>query len=272
MIPNLAGYPKPTEMDMDKVRSTIKLFVRDWAEEGKHERDSTYQPMVEELLKAFSHIPEEQRSSLNVLVPGSGLGRLAFEVVKSGFSCQGNEFAFFMLLASNFILNRTTQTKQYIIYPFIHIFSNILSPAQHQLVPIQIPDVLPSSIPPTSNFSMVAGDFVEVYKDEDSFESFDAILTCFFIDTAKNIVEYLEVIRHVLKPNGVWINLGPLLYHWEGTSEMSIELSWEELKELISKMGFELKMEKTVSTTYSGNPNSMLKYIYDCIFFTALKK
>ncbi|RUS32778.1 hypothetical protein BC938DRAFT_474346, partial [Jimgerdemannia flammicorona] len=32
-----------------------------------------------------------------VLVPGAGLGRLAFDIAKEGFSCQGNEFSFYMV-------------------------------------------------------------------------------------------------------------------------------------------------------------------------------
>lgn len=36
----------------------------------------------------------------------------------------------------------------------------------------------------------------------------DAVVTCFFIDTAKNIVDYLETIHKVLKTGGVWINAG----------------------------------------------------------------
>ena len=41
-----------------------------------------------------------------MLVPGAGLGRLAFEIARCGYSCQGNEFSLFMLFASNFVLNR----------------------------------------------------------------------------------------------------------------------------------------------------------------------
>lgn len=40
-------------------------------------------------------------------MPGAGLGRLAFEIVLHGYSCQGNEFSVFMLLGSNFILNQS---------------------------------------------------------------------------------------------------------------------------------------------------------------------
>ena len=42
----------------------------------------------------------------------------------------------------------------------------------------------------------------------------DAVATCFFIDTAHNVVEYLEIISRCLRPGGVWVNFGPLLYHW----------------------------------------------------------
>ena len=43
---------------------------------------------------------------VSVLVPGAGLGRLAFDIAQHGYCCQGNEFSVFMLLGSNFILNQ----------------------------------------------------------------------------------------------------------------------------------------------------------------------
>lgn len=46
---------------------------------------------------------------------------------------------------------------------------------------------------------MVAGDFVEVYSRPDAVGTFDSVVTCFFLDTAHNIIEYMEVIWHVLK-------------------------------------------------------------------------
>lgn len=38
--------------------------------------------------------------------PGSGLGRLAYEIAKKGYISQGNEFSFFMLIAGSFLLNK----------------------------------------------------------------------------------------------------------------------------------------------------------------------
>jgi carnosine N-methyltransferase len=60
-----------------------------------------------------------------------------------------------------------TKEEEYCIYPFIHSFSNIKSDEQ-QLAPIRIPDTLPSGLPPSVDFSMVAGDFIEVYGQQEN--------------------------------------------------------------------------------------------------------
>jgi len=258
-------------LEIDKVKSTLKQFVRDWSDEGKLEREQTYTPIINALLDYYKDIPEEDRGELNILVPGAGLGRLAYDITKLGFSTQGNEFSFYMLLGSNFILNCMSEPHQFRIYPWIHSFSNT-EKTEHQIAPIDIPDVLPGNIPPNTNFSMVAGDFVEVYNTDPYKEYWDGIVTCFFMDTAKNILEYIEVISKILKPNAVWINLGPLLYHFEDLfSEPSFELSLEEFLEAVKKFGFTIKETKRIETTYSCNQHSMLKYKYNCSFFVAVK-
>ena len=35
-------------------------------------------------------------------------------------------------------------------------------------------------------------------------------MTCYFIDTAHNVIAYIENISKILKPGGYWINLGKL--------------------------------------------------------------
>ena len=46
---------------------------------------------------------------------------------------------------------------------------------------------------------MSAGDFVEVYSARAQAQRFNCVVTCFFLDTAHNIVQYLEIIASVLK-------------------------------------------------------------------------
>lgn len=84
--------------------------------------------------------------------------------------------------------------------------------------------------------------------------AFDAVVTCFFIDTAHNILEYLEVIHHALKPGGYWIHLGPLLWHWAdgGAQELSIELSLAEVQRLALLLGFRLLRQEFVDAAYIG--------------------
>ncbi|KAF7667890.1 hypothetical protein LDENG_00042380 [Lucifuga dentata] len=260
-------HPSST-FDMDKLKSTIKQFVRDWSEAGQAERDSCYQPIIQEIQRLFP-ADKYDVSKVSVLVPGAGLGRLAWEIARLGYVCQGNEWSFFMLFSSNFILNRCDKVNSLTLYPWIHQFSNNKK-SSDQRRSISFPDINPQSLPPNSDFSMVAGDFLEVYSDS---ESWDCVATCFFIDTAHNVIEYVETIWKILKPGGVWINLGPLLYHFENmANELSVELSYEDIRATMVKFGFDIEVEKeSVKTTYTENDRSMLRYVYDCVFFVARK-
>ncbi|XP_052557338.1 carnosine N-methyltransferase isoform X1 [Tympanuchus pallidicinctus] len=254
--------------DMDKLKSTLKQFVRDWSEEGKPERDSCYQPIISEIVKNF---PKERWdfSKVNILVPGAGLGRLAWEIAMLGYACQGNEWSLFMLFSSNFVLNRCSEVNSCKLYPWIHQFSNNRRSAD-QIRPIYFPDVDPHSLPSGSNFSMTAGDFQEIYSE---CNTWDCIATCFFIDTAHNVIDYIDTIWKILKPGGIWINVGPLLYHFENlANELSIELSYEDIKNVILQYGFHIEVEKeSVLSTYTVNELSMMKYYYECVLFVVRK-
>ncbi|XP_054752163.2 carnosine N-methyltransferase-like [Lytechinus pictus] len=263
-----AGAKAVVKMDMDKVLTTLKQFFRDWSSDGKEERDGCYKPIIDEIKQLYPKgkcKPDE----VDVLVPGAGLGRLAFEIASNGYRCQGNEFSLFMLIASHFILNKSTETNMFTLYPWIHAFSNNKSSA-NQIRPIHFPDINPMLLSPDAHFSMVAGDFLEVYTDEDLW---DCVATSYFIDTAKNILAYIEKIYRILKPGGHWVNLGPLLYHFENMpNEDSIEISYDVLQRVILDMGFKiLKENPCVRSTYIQDPESMMRYSYECVFFVCQK-
>jgi len=259
--------------DVDKVRCIVRNIVRDWAPEGETERNQCYKPILEELERQF---PSHSRDrSPSCLVPGAGLGRLALEISRLGFISQGNEFSYYMMICSSFILNHTRESMEWVIYPWIHSNCNSLSD-KDQLRPIYFPDLHPGSAGITEGFSMCAGDFVEVYSDPSQSGTWDAVTTCFFIDTAHNVVEYIEIISNILKDGGVWINHGPLLYHFADAyapeDEMSIELSLEDVKRIAFHYGFELETERTIETTYTANPTSMMQNRYFAAFWTMRKK
>ena len=60
---------------------------------------------------------------------------------------------------------------------------------------------------------MAAGDFLEVYKTDDYEHHFDCIVTCFFIDCAHNIVEFIELIHRILKPGNKCYAIDTCKYH-----------------------------------------------------------
>ncbi|CAA7394118.1 unnamed protein product [Spirodela intermedia] len=259
-------------VDVDKVRCIIRNIVRDWAIEGKNERDECYKPILEELQRLFP-VRSTDRPP-HCLVPGAGLGRLALEISCLGFLCQGNEFSYYMMICSSFILNHTQAAGEWTIYPWIHNNCNVLSD-DDQLRPAMFPDIHPASAGITEGFSMCGGDFVEVYSDVSQEGTWDAVVTCFFIDTAHNVVEYIEIISKILKPGGIWINFGPLLYHFAdqyGPDEMSVELSLDDVKRISFHYGFDLEMERTVETTYSINRRSMMQNKYFAAFWTMRKR
>jgi carnosine N-methyltransferase len=97
----------------------------------------------------------------------------------------------------------------------------------------------------------------------DRIGDWDVVATCFFIDTAKNIIQYLEIIHKILKPGGTWINIGPLLYHFENTpGENSIELSLEDVKAVAEKIGFTI----TVSVSQRAINQSSKRMFNSCVF------
>lgn len=100
-------------------------------------------------------------SKVKILVPGAGLGRLTYELAYRGYYCEGNEFSLFMLVASNFVLNKCIVEDQYTLYPWVHQFVNNCS-RKDQVMAVTFPDVSPVKAKPKGAFNMVAGDFLHV--------------------------------------------------------------------------------------------------------------
>ncbi|CRK86251.1 CLUMA_CG000129, isoform A [Clunio marinus] len=258
--------------DSDKVHITIKQIVRDWTDLGAEEREHCYKPIIDEIVNHFD-ASNMKKNQFKILVPGAGLGRLVYEISLRGFFCEGNEFSLFMLIASNFILNRCLMDNQFEIYPFCHQFVNNLK-REDSLVACRFPDMSAFQNPPKGEMNMIAGDFVQVYGDPSQENSWDCICCCFFIDCANNIVEFLEIIYKLLRTGGIFINYGPLLYHYcDVPNEFSIEPSYEDLREIIEKIGFKfLKENKKVKSKYSQNPSSMAQLEYNSVFFVVQKQ
>ena len=298
-----------TQNDMDKARSCINQFYRDWSAGGKIEREKCFGPIVEALESEFAKLQTSNtnidRSELKVLVPGAGLGRSVFDICQAGFSVEGNEISYHELMASSLILNHTEKAEQFSIAPFALRCSNHQSRAD-QFQTFAVPDIHPgtvlrsgqnSNMPAQERMSMSTGDFCVLYNSTDYKNTFHAVATVFFIDTAPNVIRYIEAVRNCLKPGGLWINLGPLLWHQApkplsydtGDEEEhkhthahdagigdpgSVELTNDEVLALVEHLGFTIEGQEsgTLDTGYISNPRSMLQNTYHPVFWIARKK
>lgn len=313
------NWHSPSETDLDKIRGLMTQYVREWSSDGAKERDISMGRILRTAERVFPDI--KSRPEVHVLVPGSGLGRLVVEFVKRGFQTQGNEISYHMLLNCNYLLSDTYCENNFAICPFIHKSSNV-DKRNFQCRQVQFPDFCPGDISllnieyPEINvqelMSMVSGGFVDLYgppnietisdmytSDSNASEfrksnegKFKIVATSFFIDTASNIIEYLETIKHCLDKDGYWINFGPLLWHFENDQTeidvnsinnngernsnkiplQGLEISKEDLLKLISDVGFEfIEHESNIETSYGGDPRALGNWIYKCEFWVCKK-
>jgi hypothetical protein len=65
---------------LGRTRESLRHLVRDWSTEGAGERARVFEPII----SALKEISPEMRKSMRVLVPGAGLGRLAWEISTLG--------------------------------------------------------------------------------------------------------------------------------------------------------------------------------------------
>ena len=307
---------KARSNDITKANSTIRQFYRDWSHEGFALEVEPLLHIILSDLQASLPLNEPEVKPPSLLLPGAGLGRLLFELSRRGYNSTGNEISYHQLLASNFILNATQCASQYQTFPFVHTFTNVTS-RQNQLRCHHVPDVHPGQAfservaqgLPVGEMNMTAGDFVLSYSTPDSKDTYDGVVSVFFIDTAPNSIRYIETIRSCLKSGGLWINVGPLLWHFDdraprnhtkdesnnpedsdtnlhsprhpnvspedkGIAEPgSVELTDEEVIALVSNLGFEILKHETLPTElgYIQDPHSLLQNRYRCSHWVARK-
>lgn len=96
--------------------------------------------------------------------------------------------------------------------------------------------------------------------------SMQAIVSVYFTDVFP-IKFYLQEIKRVLMPGGIFIHLGPLEYHFNDKAEM---YAADEIKEIFIQNGFSWLSESIVKSTHLYSPFSMLSLTYDNWKFTAL--
>jgi carnosine N-methyltransferase len=264
---------KHSRFDEQKFIINILIYtMRDWAKEREEERKNNYNDIINEVIKHLP--PEKNRKDSNerykILIPGCGLNRLGYELVKYGYDVETNDYLFLNGIFSDFIFNRSKKEMQS-IQPFIYSFSNFLN-EDDVFKKFSFPniDIDLKNNDKYGKLKMTVGDFLTIYNNIKDY--FDCVITCYFIDTAQNVIHYIDQIYNILKKGGIWINFGPLSYHWSVFPDsVSIELPYDKIKEVIINYGFEYIKEDFKMSSFGHMDNHMHNEIFKCIYF-AVKK
>jgi hypothetical protein len=209
----------------------VAHIVRDWSTSGSAIRENLYDWCRMQL--ASHH--KISKTADRILVPGAGLGRLAFDLHQQGYKVEANEISPVMVAAANAILQQNITGA---LHPFgLDYMSNEVD-SNRRYDEIHFPDIdISNSTNITGSLSYTIGDLIGPYYQAKSHaHSFGAVLTCFFIDTATNIYEYLQMMQHLIRPGGLWVNVGPVQWHRHAVLQPSVD----ELYDLVVSFGFDV--------------------------------
>lgn len=255
----------PTNADTHGVQVLTHL-LRDWTAEGTELRRRTYGPIlraVRQLLQQEEEQGEEGGGrGAHILVPGAGLGRLAFELAYGGGSSSTPGRAYrvtaldvspVMVAAAATVLallraegeaeqaGGSDDGHEVLFFPFVH--DPLINQRSHaaRFRPVAAPDPAArrqaqraSSASSSSSLSLEVGDLLAHAAARPG--GYDAVVTCFFVDTGQTPLDYLWAIKRLLRPGGHWVNLGPLNYHAQ-LPEGAVQLTLEDLEWAAAQMG-----------------------------------
>lgn len=274
-------------------------LYRDWTQDGQDVRRKTYFPILETVNRLFSadqRLRDPSQGEIHILVPGAGLGRLAFDLAYGEHEPKNQarhvtamDMSPAMVAATWAVLGvvldaavgeqtGTSDTRRgeserrekdevggRVFHPFLH--DPLLNQRTHvrRFYAASFPDKeaiqllvcclrrrspllerMPGStlLHPCSSLALELGDFLQLAHVPAWRTSQDAVVTCFFLDTAPNPLAYLRVVDRLLRPGGYWINLGPLNYH-HTLPQGALQLTLEELESVAEALG----LRKQASTS-----------------------
>lgn len=246
--------------DLPAVTAVLARLAGDWGDAGGEFRDAFYGPVV----AAVTERVEESDEAVRALVPGAGLGRLAWELAAAGADVQGAEDDFLALFLANAVLNGSGKRTKF--FPHAMRFADV---RKGTLESEEFPDVDPGSLRADASLAMRAGAFLALY---DEAEEWDCVATAGFLDGAHNAIAYVRRVAKILKPGGVWVNHGGFDFRFaDDLDEPSIELTEEELMELLPKVGLRVVKEERRKIRMPDADDALVRETIGTVFFVAVK-
>jgi SAM-dependent methyltransferase len=175
-----------------------------------------------------------------VAVYGAGAGRLAVDIHQScepakTFALDVNPLPF--LIADRLLAGETLTLPEFPVDP-------------NSDAEVVIARSLTRPFAPRDGFAFV---FADALRPPFAPGTLDAVVTSWFIDVARaDLRQTAAAINRVLRPGGLWLNLGPLRFHGELVRSYTIE----EVLELVAGGAFELESNDRQDIPYFDSPVS----------------
>ena len=246
----------------------LTSITREWTKEHQKEREESFGVIINEVKKYFTINSNKNEHKYKFLVPGDALCRLGYELAGLGFDVESNDCCFYCGIIVDYLFNHCKKDECTIL-PFIRTFSNFFT-EDAVFKQFTFPDV-DIDLKNKGQMKLTIGEFTFSYLRCQNY--YDCVVTSFFIDSARNILGYIEIIHNILKEGGLWINFGSLSYIWAKSDYgLSIELPYDKLKETITNFGFEFVNDEIKKNVVYGQMDDFMKNSYfDCVFFTVKK-
>ena len=246
-----------------------------------------------------------------VLVPGAGLGRLGrdlYLLCGGGLDVEANEVSYVLASAAHTLWQRCGfehggggSLCRFDLHPHVATMANVVSSTLRHAATVAVDDHRHDALHPRhtteysraggrgpGTLSMRVGDFATLYGQGPGAPGhagancqggggsagagcFDAVVTCFFIDTQVSTLDAVATIARVLPVGGIWSNLGPLAYHHDAGLRPSVD----ELLALVGVM-FDVVEHRIIrDVAYHPEQHRRARLQrnarYDCLFMVARK-
>lgn len=250
-------------------QNIVMQLYREWSVEGAGERAECFAPLVD-MCRKYAPAPGATRA--RCLVPGAGLCRLAYELATAlpHVDVVACEVSHAMLLPAQYLLGGGAAPRAHTLYPFAHVTANVVHSAEMPEMPVHVPDVrVDAGLLRSGRLALTGDDFVALCHAQPRAGSLDLLATCFFVDTAYNILDYIQAAARALRPGAHWVNSGPL--HWVHHARESVRLTVDEIVAAMETAGFVFVEYPTVLPYrhYCSPPGSLMPMVFDCCLWVA---
>ncbi|KAL6933368.1 uncharacterized protein HGUI_02955 [Hanseniaspora guilliermondii] len=245
---------------LSSITESLNHLVRDYNAEYFH---NEVKPLVDYITREISSV--SNLAEADIIVPGSGAGRIAYEISNKTpkfkvYSIELNS----LMYALNSAIFKTEEVIK--ISPYLLDFSNHLDLAEQT----KSFEIHTKDFQKPENLELICDNFLKFIPGNKGNDKTGIVVTAFFMDTAENILEYMEKIESLKKyyKEIHWINIGPLKYGTRPKVVLTSE-EWTKLRKIRGWSDLHVDCNTKDEVGYLTNSNGLYKGRYSLLKFHA---